>query len=107
MRKKSRQSNQEKTTKSRDDLVYTFQNGEYLLLKVENKVNDILQCSEINCQEKVFARHADLNFGLVGVFQDYGKRSNFHEIHENSIDGKLIRSRGLVMTAPNNVLTEI
>ena len=105
--KKMKPIKEGKTTKSRDDLVYTFNEGNFLLLKVESKTNDVLNCSEINCEAKTFSRHEDLNFGLVGVFKDFGKRNRFHQIHENSIQGKLIRSRGLVMTASKNVLLEI
>jgi hypothetical protein len=96
-----------RTSKSRDDLVYVYENGHYLLLKVENNENGILYCSEINKEPMVFNRHSDLNFGLVGVFKDFGKKNIYHRIPVQNVAGKLVRSRGLLMTAPINILIEI
>ena len=95
-----------KTSKTRDDLVYQYNDGKYLLLKVEHINENILHCSEINATEKIFMRHNDLNFGSVGVFTDYGKRNIEHCVKVSEIHGKLIRTRGLIMIAPNNVLID-
>ena len=90
--------------KSRDDLVYQFKDGRYLLLQVENIVGNTLHCCEINVSERKFKRHEDINYGLVGVFKDHGKRHIYHRVKCDEIQGKLVRSRGLIMTVPNNVL---
>ena len=95
-----------RTSKSRDDLVYTYDSGEYLLLKVEEIDGQRLHFSEINCTPKIFSRHEDIPFGLVGVFRDFGKRNVFHDINVNDIQGKLVRTRGLIMTIPKNVLIQ-
>jgi hypothetical protein len=73
---------------------------------VESIDEDVIHCSEINIGEKIFQRHPDLDFGLVGVFKDYGKKNIYHDIAKTDIHGKLVRTRGLIITAPNNVLTE-
>ena len=95
-----------KRSKSRDDIVYIFNDGNYLLLKVEDVNGNVLHCSEISATERIFKRHNDLNFGLVGVFKDFGKRNIYHNVRKSEIHGKLIRSRGLVLTAPKNVLID-
>ena len=94
------------TTKKRDDLVYLFENGHYTLLQVKQIEGDSLICDVINADPRVFQRHDDLDFGLVGVFKDFGNLSLQRTVHQREIAGKLLRVRGLILTAPRNVLIE-
>ena len=95
-----------KTTKKRDDLVYLFENGHYTLLQVREIEGDTLVCDVINADPRVFQRHDDLDFGLVGVFKDFGNLAIQRTVHQQEVAGKLLRVRGLILTAPRNVLTE-
>ena len=63
------------TAKTRDDLIYIFEGGEYKLYKVKKVFGDRYECLEFNIDEKHFARHTSLNFGLVGVFVNEGKKT--------------------------------
>ena len=94
------------TSKKRDDLVYTFENGHYTLLQVNDIEEDKLICSVINADPRIFPRHDDLDFGLVGVFKDFGNLNVQMTVHLKDICGKLLRVRGLIITAPHNILTE-
>ena len=105
-KKKMREIKPGKTNKSRDDLVYTFTDGQYSLFKVEEVNGNILTCSEINFVPKIFQRHPDLMFHLVGVFQDLGKKNVMRKLNRKQIKGKLVRVRGLIITVPCSVLLE-
>ena len=98
----------EKTTsKSADNLFYTFKEKKYKLYKVL-KVMDTheVYAQELNVAEKVFARHPELPFGSVGVFEDQGVLTVKNVIPLKEVAGKLVKIKNLYMTAPRNVLTE-
>ena len=106
--KTSMRSLAEKTTsKSADNLFYTFKDSEYKLFKVL-KVMDTneVYAQELNVAKKVFARHPELPFGSVGVFEDHGVLTIKKVIPMTEVAGKLVKIRNLYMTAPRNVLTE-
>ena len=94
------------TPKKRDDLVYLHENGHYTLLQVNEIEEDKLICNVINADPRIFPRHEDLDFGLVGVFKDFGNLTTQRIINSKDIAGKLLRVRGLILTAPLNVLVE-
>ena len=98
----------EKTTsKSADNIFYTFKDKEYKLYKVLNIMDsNEVYAQELNVQEKVFARHPELAFGSVGVFEDKGILTIKKVIPMNEVAGKLVKVKNLYMTAPRNVLTE-
>lgn len=100
------------TSKKRDDLVYQFKDGQYTLLEVkeietgEGPGGNTLLCNLISADPRIFPRHEDLDFGLVGVFKDFGNLETEVTLKEKDISGKLIRNRGLILTAPHDVLIE-
>ena len=95
------------TSKSSNNLFYTFKDRKYRLYKVL-KVMDTHEVygQELNVIEKVFSRHLELPFGAVGVFEDQGVLTVKEVIPMNAVAGKLVKIRNLYMTAPRNVLTE-
>jgi len=95
-----------KTSKSRDDLFYTFRNGIYRLFQVKEIVDNELRCLEFNLLDKTFSADNSLNFGLVGVFRNMGKKAGERIVAKADIDGKVISSKGLLFTAPRNILAE-
>ena len=58
------------TPKTRDDLIYTIEDGEYELYKVVEVLEDRnYKCLKFNTLPKSFIRHPDLDFGKV--FQNH------------------------------------
>ena len=96
----------ETTSKTRDDLVYKYEEGKYWLYKVLEIEGDMLRCVELNTIEKSFSRHLSLDFGLVGVFENLGKKTTRNTLKMAEVSGKLFSYKGLVMTIPLNILCE-
>ena len=92
--------------KTRDDLVYTYEEDQYRFYKVFNKEDGVLVCNELTMIEKVLPRHATLDFGLVGVFEKLGRKTAETRIPEESINGKVFSYEGLLMSIPKNILCE-
>ena len=95
------------TSKSADNLFYTFNDQTYKLYKVLT-VMDKTQvfAQELNVTEKVFRREPELPFGTVGVFKDHGCLTTKTVIQTEDVAGKVIKVNNLYMTAPRNVLTK-
>ena len=81
----------QRTPKTRDDLIYTF-DAEYKLFQVEKIEDDEREhvCKEFNVTNKIFRRQQTLDFGLVGVFQNHGYKTQIVTVRENEIAGKLV-----------------
>ena len=96
------------TPKTRDDLIYTFEDGRYKFYAVDSVNTDVETycCTELNISPKVFRRHEDLDFGRVGVFQHLGRKTITRDLTLEEIHGKLYSYKGLVMSLPVNILTE-
>ena len=102
----------ETTPKTRDDLVYVYEDGKYLLYQVTEIADGMLQCTELNTVAKAFSRHLTLDFGAVGVFENLGRKTTKRSLSVDNVSGKLFcykpkGGEGLLMTIPLNVLCEI
>ena len=94
------------TAKTRDDLVYTYHNEGFQFYQVTDVEDGELLCVELNMGPKVFSRHDTLNFGLVGVFEDYGKKTTQRRLTYSELAGKVFSHKGLLMSIPVNILCE-
>ena len=95
------------TSKTADNLVYTFKDKEYKLYKILEVMDDrAVYAQELNVVKKVFERHSELLFGTVGVFEDQGCLTTKTILQRDEIAGKLVKLPNLYLTAPRNVLTE-
>ena len=63
-------------------------------------------CVQLNMGERVFSRHPTMNFGLVGVFEDYGKKTTRRRMELHELSGKVFAHKGLLMSIPMNILCE-
>ena len=95
------------TAKTRDDLVYTYDNDRYQFYQVTDVEDGQLVCTEFNMGEKIFCRHVTLDFGVVGVYEYYGMKTSQTRIHWRQLCGKVFCYKGLLMSIPMNVLCEI
>lgn len=96
------------TSKARDDLVYIYKEKQYSMYQVLEILDDnYYDCVELNIEEKIFTRHASLNFGKVGVFKYHGLTTIKRNIHIEEINGKVVMNQNLLMTVPMNVLTQV
>ena len=64
-------------------------------------------CQEFNIREKRYDEEPVLNFGLVGVFRNYGLSNIVKDLKESEICGKLVSVLNLLITVPINMLLEI
>ena len=97
----------DKKFKARDDLIYTFANGTACLFQVVSDGHDgEYTCHKFNVEPKTFHWERRLDFGLVGVFQKQGLAHERHTVQHRDIKGKVISSKGLLITVPLNILLE-
>ena len=91
-----------------NNLIYTYTHGEYHFYKVVDVQNEegILNCVKINTTEVFFEETPNLNWDLVGVFQEVSIETEVKNISQKYVAGKLIRVDNLLITCPNNVLDE-
>ena len=96
------------TAKTRDDLVYTLQDGVYRLFQVVDMDEDSFTVHEFNITPKSFRRHQNLDFGVTGVFNNNGYKTGVFVVEKEEIGGKVVMvGNSLLMTVPINILTEI
>ena len=96
------------TPRSRDDLVYTFEEQEHRMFKVieiEGGGSRLI-CREYIISGKIFRRHPTLEFDKVGVYNNHGFKTVRTELQLAEIKGKVFSFGSLLMTIPMNVLTE-
>ena len=95
------------TAKTKDDMVYTFINGEYHLYHVINMEDQEMTAKEFNISPKFFRRHQTINLGATGVFNNHGYKTGLFVLDESELSGKVVMSGSLLMTVSRNILTEI
>ena len=95
------------TAKTRDDLIYTLEEGEYELYKVvEIQEDGNFICRKFNISPKSFLRHPDLDFGKVGVFHYHGFHNILFQVAREDVQGKVFHFHSLLLTISRNVLAE-
>ena len=95
------------TAKSRDDLIYTFDDDfKYRLFKVVKINGDQFLCREFNVTPKTYNRVTELDFSTVGVFNNHGHKTNTTVVTLSDVKGKVFSMGSILMTIPINVLTE-
>ena len=95
------------TAKTRDDLIYTIEDGDYELYKVVEVQEDRnYKCRKFNTSPKSFMRHQDLDFGKVGVFNNHGYHNIFFQVEHKDVKGKVFQFHSLLLTIARNVLAE-
>ena len=97
----------EVTAKKRDNLIYTHEQGQYRLFQVINENEDDFTVKEFNITPKFFRRHQTLDFGVTGVFNNHGYKTEILIVNRFEISGKVILIGSLLFTVPRNILTEI
>ena len=97
------------TAKCRDDMVYTFNGGEFHFYKVDDVDEDgnVFACTEFHVMRKTFQRHPQLDFACIGVYKCLGLKTTRRELTWQEIKGKAYLYKGLIMSISKNVLTEI
>ena len=95
------------TAKTRDELIYTLEDGEYELYKVvEIKEDGNFNCRKFNISPKSSLRHPELDFGKVGVFHYHGYHNINFEVAREDVQGKVFHFHSLLLTIARNVLAE-
>ena len=94
------------TGKSRDDLIYTFEDGHYTLFKVVSMTGTRYLCKEYNISGKTFNKEPTLQFQQVGVFNNHGFKTEKITVRPSEIKGKVFSLGAILMTIPSNVLLE-
>ena len=97
-----------RTAKTRNDLIYLRENGEYKYFQVEEVITKKkFRCKQFVIEPKKFNRTMELDFSLVGVFHNRGKMAVERNVKMEEICGKVFSHKGLLMSIPMNVLLEI
>ena len=95
------------TPRSRDDLVYSYEQKEHRMFKVVKMEGcGRLVCREFIISGKVFRRHPTLEFDRVGVYNNHGFKTMKCVLSQDQIRGKLLSLGNLLMTIPLNILIE-
>ena len=95
------------TPKTRDDLIYTIEDGEYELYKVVEVLEDRnYKCLKFNTSPKYFIRHPDLDFGKLGIFNNHGYHNIYFQVGHEDVKGKVFQNHSLLLTIARNILAE-
>lgn len=89
-----------------NNLIYTFTDRIYKLYKVVDIQNEILNCVRINVSEVFYEETPNLNWDLVGVFQEESIDTAVINISQKYVAGKIIKIDKMLITCPLNILDE-
>ena len=89
-----------------NNIIYTFNNGEYDCYKITEINDQDFVCNPIGIFPVKFPETPNLNWNSVGVFRQGGINESPTNIRKRNVAGKMISINKLFITCPNNVLRE-
>ena len=89
-----------------NNLVYIYKDERYNFYKVLKIADNVLECVTIEKEIQSYEETPTLAWAKVGVFQFAGEKNDLVKVNVNSVHGKLIRVKNLLITCPNEILRE-